>query len=76
MGKNISIYLNDRHLQRLSGFDNTSHVVKQALDLFFRVQDRKGGFDQVLSTADKIGDAYNFDEVVKQWKFERGTDRW
>lgn len=76
MGKTVSIYLDDQHLQQLAKYPNISKVVKKALDQFFKTDQRQEGFDKVLKAAKEIGDAPGFDEAVKEWEADRSSDRW
>lgn len=76
MGKTISIYLDDYHLQHLEKYGNTSQVIKNALDMYFKTTDRPQAFERVIKSAKALGKAERFDEVIKECKNERGIDRW
>ncbi len=76
MGKTISIYLDDHHIQSLEKHGNNSQVIKAALDMYFKTSQRPKSFVQVLETAKTIGQSENFSEAIEDWKHERGTDRW
>lgn len=76
MGKTVSIYLNDQYIERLSQYKNSSQIIKKALDIFFKTEQRQEGFDKVLQSARQIGDTCKFDYAVKEWQLERDSNRW
>ena len=64
MGKTISIYLDDYHLQCLEKYGNNSQVIKEALDMYFKTSQRGQGFKQVLKIAKTMGKSKGFDEAI------------
>ena len=77
MGKTVSIYLDDEFIDILKRQDKSvSGIVKDALRIYLKTAERKKGFDQVIESAEEIGESELFEEAEKEWKRNRERDRW
>ena len=77
MGRNISIYLNDEMLGLVeSTGEPASKVVQNALKNYFISENKADSFQKVHDCAQALGKSDRFKEIISDWEYERGQDRW
>ncbi len=77
MGKNISIYLDDKLLNMVaSSGKKPSEIIQDALKRYFMTDQRKQAFEQFAKASQDLGQSQDLKKVIEDWKTDRENDRW